>query len=169
MGLTWDASRHLLLDPEYWRPRLQRLEREPRHLAIFPRADLSRPGIEVIELRLRAHDGARLTALLARSAFAGTGLEVRLRACACLDGATPDWSAVEEGGTDLVFSYPPDRRLEDRVLDVLRIVGAACSVESIDCQKVTFRPSDSCIQDEFAIASFIRQEGWIVTPPATAP
>jgi hypothetical protein len=169
MGLTWDASRHLLLDPEYWRPRLERLEREPRQLAIFPREDLSRPGIEVIELRLRAHDGARLTALLARSSFAGTGQEVRLRACRDLGGTAPDWRAVEEGGTDLVFSYPPDRRLEDRVLDVLRVVGAACSVESIDCQRVTFLPSDSCVQDEFAIARFIRQEGWIPTPPSSAP
>ena len=62
MGLTGDASRHLLMDPEFWRPRIERLAREPRQLAIFPRPDLSRPGIEVMELRLRAHDGARLTA-----------------------------------------------------------------------------------------------------------
>jgi len=168
MGLTGDASRHLLLDPEYWRPRLERLEREPRQLAIFPRPDLSRPGIEVLELRLRAHDGARLNALLARSAFAGAAVEVRLRTCVDLEGASLDWSAVEAGGTDLVFSYPDNRRLEDRVLDVLRIVGAACSVESIDCQKIAFRPSDSGVQDEFAIAQFLRQEGWITKPPAAA-
>ena len=169
MGLTGDASRHLLMDPEFWRPRLERLEREPRQLAIFPRPDLSRPGIEVIELRLRAHDGARLMALLARSAFAGTGLEVRLRACEDLGGVALDWMVVEAGGTDLVFSYPADRRLEDRVLDVLRIVGAACSLESIDCQRVAFRPSDSCVQDEFAIAQFLRQKGWISKPPPVMP
>src|SRR5262245_5311904 len=166
MGLTGDASRHLLLDPEYWRPRLERLEKEPRQLAIFPRPDLSRPGIEVIELRLRAHDGARLTALLARSAFAGTGLEVRLRACVDPQDTSLDFGKVEVGGSDLVFRYPPDRRLEDRVLDLLRIVGAACSLEGIDCGKVTLTPSDSCVQDEFAIVEFLRAEGWLAKPRA---
>lgn len=166
MGLTGDASRHLLLDPEYWRVRLERLEREPRQLAIFPRTDLSRPGIEVIELRLRALDGARLTALLARSAFADTGLEVRLRACPEASELALDFEAVEAGGTDLVFQYPPGRRLEERVLDLLRIVAAACSLESIDCDKVAFRPSGSCVQDEFAIVEFLRQEGWLRKPPS---
>lgn len=168
MRLTGDASRHLLMDPEYWRPRLERLEREPRQLAIFPRADLSRPGIEVIELRLRAFDGARLTALLARSAFAGTGLEVRVRSCPHAGDVPLDFATVESGGTDLVFEHPPGRRLEERVLDVIRIVGAACSLESIDCEKVVFRPSDSCVQDEFAIVAFLRQEGWLKRPPAEA-
>jgi hypothetical protein len=154
------------MDPGYWRPRLERLEREPRKLAVFPRPDLSRPGIDVVELRLSAHDGLRLTALLARSAFAETGMVVRLRACNDPKNAELDFSAVEEGGTDLVFQYPPDRRLEDRVLDVLRIVAAACSVESIDCSKVKFLPSDSCAQDEFAIVQFLRQMGLLTKPSA---
>src|SRR5688572_10960423 len=98
MGLTGDASRNLLMDPGFWRPRLERLEREPRKLAVFPRPDLSRPGIDVVELRLCAHDGVKLTALLARSAFAETGLVIRLRACAGQDGPELDFSAVEEGG-----------------------------------------------------------------------
>ena len=148
-----------MMDPGFWRSRLEKLEREPRKLAVFPRTDLSRPGIDVIELRLCAHDGVKLTALLARSAFAGTGLVVRLRACVDPQGAELDFSAVEEGGSDLVMHYPPGRRLEDRVLDVLRIVAAACSVESIDCSKVTFQPSDSCVQDEFAIVQLLRQMG----------
>jgi hypothetical protein len=154
------------MDPGYWRPRLEKLEREPRKLAVFPRPDLARPGIDVVELRLSAHDGVRLTALLARSAFAETSLVVRLRACVDSYGAELDFSAVEEGGTDLVFRYPPGRRLEDRVLDVLRIVAAACSVESIDCSKVDFRPSDSCVQDEFVIVQFLRQMGLLAKPSA---
>jgi hypothetical protein len=149
------------MDPEYWRARIERLQKEPRRLAIFPREDLSRPGVEVIELRLRAHDGERLTALLARSAFAGTGVEVRVRACPNQQEGELDLSAVETGETDLVFRYPPERRLEDRVLDVLRIVDAACSVGQIQCNQVRFRRSDACVQDEFAIAEFLRQEGWI--------
>lgn len=161
MSLTGDASRHLLMDPEFWRSRLERLEKEPRQLAIFPRSDLSRPGIEVLELRVRAHDGARLTALLARSSFAETGLEVSLRACTGPGQPEPDLAAVESGGTDLLLRYPPDRRLEDRVMDVLRIVEAACSLESLDATRVHFHPSDSCVQDEFAIVQFLRQEGWL--------
>jgi len=161
MGLTGDASRHLLMDPEFWRPRLERLDREPRQLAIFPRPDLGRAGIHVEELRLRAHDGARIGALLARSAFASTGLEVHLRACPEPGDSTLDFSTVESGGTDLVFTYPPGRRLEDRVLDLLRVVSAACSLENIDCSRVSFHPSDCCVQDEFAIVEFLRQGGWI--------
>jgi hypothetical protein len=160
MGLTGDASRNLLLDPEFWRPRFERLEKEPRQLAIFPRPDLCRPGIEVLELRLRAHDGARLTALVARSSFCQQGGEVHLRACPEVAAAGIDWGGVEAGGTELIFSYPPERRLEDRVLDVLRVVSAACSLESIECRSVKLLPSDSCVQDEFAIADFLRQQGW---------
>ena len=59
MGLTGDASRHLLMEPAFWRRRLERLAKEPRQLAIFPRADLSRPGIEVIELKLRSPSARR--------------------------------------------------------------------------------------------------------------
>jgi len=145
---------------------LERLEREPRKLAVFPRPDLARPGIDVVELRLCAHDGVRLTALLARSAFAETGLVVRLRACNDPTSAELDFSAVEEGGTDLVMQYPPGRRLEDRVLDVLRIMAAACSVESVDCSKVSFRPSNLCVQDEFAIVELLRRMGMLTKPSA---
>jgi hypothetical protein len=161
MGLSGEASRRHFLDPEYWQPRLERLWKEPRQLTFFPRPDLSRPGIDVRELRLRAHDGARLTALLARSAFAGFGLEVQLRACPDLDRALLDWSSVEQGGSDLVFCYPPERKLEDRVLDVVRVVEAACSVESIDCSQVTFHSVAGAIPDEFQIVKFLREKGWI--------
>lgn len=170
MGLPGEASKHLhfLLDPCFWRPRFERLAKEPRQLAIFPRPDLCRAGIEVMELRLRAHDGARLSALVARSAFAQQGEEVHLRACPDLDPTSIDWPSVEQGATDLLFIYPQQRRLEDRVLDVLRVVGAVCSLESIDCSRVKFIPSGSCVQDEFAIADFLRGQGWVSSPPEKA-
>ena len=128
MGLFGDASLHLLLDPDYWRPRIERLAQRPRQLVIFPRPDLERPGIEVLELRLRAHDGERLSALLARSSFAQSGESVRLRPCQELSSCQLAWQEVESGHTDLIFRYPGDpgtRRLEDRVLDVLRVIQAA--------------------------------------------
>jgi len=144
MGLFGDASLHLLLDPGYWRPRIERLAERPRQLVIFPRPDLERPGIEVLELRLRAHDGERLSALLARSSFALNGESVRLRPCQELSSGQLAWREVESGQTDLIFRYPGDpgtRRLEDRVLDVLRVIQAACSIESVDCGKIDFPDS----------------------------
>ena len=35
---------------------------------------------------------------------------------------------------------------------------------SVDCSKVTFRPSDSCVQDEFAIVQFLRDMGLLAKP-----
>jgi hypothetical protein len=161
MGLSGETSRHLLLDPEYWLPRLEKLAKEPRQLAIFPRPELSRPGIDVLELWLRAHDGVRLIALLARSAFVGSGLHVQLRSCSDLAQAVLDWRSVERGGSDLVYCYPPGRKLEDRVLDVVRIVEAACSMESVDCEKIEFHSAVASLPDEFAIVQFFRSRGWI--------
>ncbi len=167
MDLGGEVSRHLLMNPGFWRPRLEKLGREPRHLVLFPRPDLVRPGIDVLELRLRAHDGVRLTALLARSAFAGVGQALHLRSCGELAGSELDYTVVEGGGTDLIFRYPEERRLEDRVLDVVWIMDAACSVEGVDCSVVTLQPNGGC-QDEFAIVRFLREEGWIARPPGIA-
>jgi len=110
---------------------------------------------------MRAHDGAPLTALVARSAFAEVGQEVHLRSEPDLSCVELDHPLVECGGTDLVFRYPNARRLEDRVLDLVRILDAACSLEGIECKDVVLCPSGACIQDEFAIVQFLRQEGWI--------
>ena len=160
MGFSGEASRHFLLDPDFWRPRLERLNESPRQLAIFPRPDLARPGIEVVELRMKAHDGGRLVALLARSSFAQTGEEVRLRPCPDLQDACLDWGAVEAGSSDLVYCYPSDRGLEDRVLDVLRLLGAACSLESVECGKVHLGDEEEPTRDEFSIARFLQNRGW---------
>lgn len=91
---------------------------------------------------------------------------MHLRVCSGLGEVGIDWAGVEGGLTDLVFAYPPDRRLEDRVLDVLRLVGAACSLESVDCKSVKFIPNGSGVQDEFAIADFLRSQGWVPRGPA---
>ena len=161
MGFFGEASHHFLLDPSFWRPRLARLDAEPRQLAMYPRPDLGRPGIDVVELRMRAHDGGRLVGLLARSAFAQAGDEVRLRPCPDLADACLDWSAVEEGSTDLVYCYPADRALEDRVLDVLRLHSAACTLESVECGKVRFGSEEEPLRDEFSIARSLQDRGWV--------
>lgn len=161
MAVSDHLLRHLLLDPGFWRPRLQRLAEEPRQLVQIPRPDLARPGIEVLEVRLKAHDGADLKGLLARSAYQRTGDQVHLRLCGNLETSALDWRAVRAGTTDLVFHYPPERRLQDRVLDVVRLADAACALESVDCSRVEFHVGHQLTPDEFVIAELFRRQGWI--------
>ena len=105
MPESGEANRHLLLDRDYWVPRLERLEARPCALVQIPRSDLGRPGIEVIEMRLRAHDGKPLSALLAHSIYHKRGSVVQLRICCDLETCAIDWGAVERGASDAVF--PP--------------------------------------------------------------
>lgn len=149
-----------LLDPDYWTPRLRRLESIPRHLVVLPRPDLSRPGVEVCELRLRAHDGERLQALLGRPAFGLDQAEVHVRPCEGLAPEALDWHSVEEGESDLIFRFPADRRLEDRVLDVVRMAQALRSLESLAAAHLQLKHQEGAC-DELTIASLLQQKGWI--------
>jgi hypothetical protein len=160
MAASEDAFRHLLLDPDFWKPRLQRLTDEPQSLVRVPRTDLSRPGIEVIELRIKSHDGATIRALMAHSAFHRNGGAVHLRTCYDLETCALDWGAVEQGTSDVVFPYPPDRKLEDRVLDVLRLTAIVASMESVDSREVRFHSGCQAPPDEFVIADLVRDMGW---------
>ena len=147
------------------------MDRVPRHLIVLPLPELSRPGIELSELRLRAHDGEPLRALLSRPAFGQCGERVQLRPAAGESGLGAehvDWPLVERGGTDLAYRFPPGRRLEDRVMDVVRIARAACCLEAVDCSRLEF---GSCGQngcDELVIAEWLRNEGWIAGRPGMA-
>ncbi|MCZ6598164.1 MAG: hypothetical protein O7B99_11030 [Planctomycetota bacterium] len=150
--------RDLLLDPGYWRPRLEKLGTVPWRLLVFPRPDLSRPGVEVIELSMRAHDGVDLRCILARPAFSSAGDVVHLRVVEEFAFAEPDWNLIEEGRTDLVVTFPPQRRLEDRVLDVLRVTQAAASAETLDWERVDLSTHPGC--DELVLADLLRAKGW---------
>jgi hypothetical protein len=161
MAVSDHLLRHLLLDPGFWGPRLEQLAEEPRQLVQIPRPDLARPGIEVLELRLRAHDGATLSGLLARSAYHRTGGEVNLRLCGDLETSALDWRAVEAGATDLVFHHPPERHLQDRVLDVVRVTEAACALGSVDGSRIRFLAGNHPMPDEFVLAELFRRQGWI--------
>lgn len=153
--------RELLLDPAFWRPRLERLGSAPRSLLVVPRPDLSRPGVEVKELRIRAHDGARLVGILGRPAFCAHGDVVRVRVADALSGAELDWHAIEDGQSDVVFTPPPDRSLEDRVLDVLRVAQSAASLESTPWDEVDLLPRRDAARDEQVLADLLRSKGWI--------
>ena len=154
--------RRHLMDPGYWQPRLQRLADVPRQLVVCPRPDLSRPGIEVLELRLQAHDGTPLRALLGRSSFAQRGNLVRLHGAADLQPEELDWGSLDAGRTDVAVCFAPERRLEDRVLDVLRVAEAASSLETVDTHRFRLG-DDACAEggDEFLLARLLLERGWI--------
>jgi hypothetical protein len=151
----------LLMDPDYWRPRLERLDQVPRSLVVYPRPDLSRPGIEVVEIRLRAHDGARLVGILGRPSFAARGEPVRVRVTEVLAGTELDWHSIEEGCCDLVFTFPPEHTLADRVLDVLRVAQSAASIESAPWEQVSLVPRREAPKDEQVLADMLKARGWI--------
>jgi len=167
MACDPDAPLHHLLDPEYWKPRLERLGAVPRHLVVTPRPDYGRPGIEVAELRLRAHDGERLQALLCRPCFGCQGDALLVEVCEAPCPEELDWGAVEEGAVEVLFRYPPGRRLEDRVLDVVRVFQAACSIEPGEGGPVSFGRRQGCgPADELVIVSRLHERGWLAGPPA---
>jgi hypothetical protein len=113
------------VDPRYWDDRLRALNTVPRQLLVFPRNELALPGADASELWLRAHDRTRLRALFARSAVATPRSELLLGIVEDLHGCRFDWDEVADGRPQLLVEGPRDRRLEDRVLDVLRVLGAA--------------------------------------------
>jgi hypothetical protein len=194
----------LLLDPRYWRERLEIAQRTPRQLLVFPRQDLSWPGGEVSELWLRAHDGERIQGLLARSLFpaprprllaqvVGQGpLEAppappaalpaepafdagRLRSYLRLaSGERPcrspnpsleglesrfDWDRIRDGEAHLLLVRPSGRKLEDRVLDLVRAVAAARQVGSLATQRVELG-DDGHPGDDLSIAGQLFEQGW---------
>jgi hypothetical protein len=121
---------------------------------------LARPGVEVVELRLRAHDGARLTAILGRPSFCSQGEVVRVRVADALACTDLDWHAIEQGVSDLVFIPPPGHSLEDRVLDVLRVGRSAAELESTSWGSIELLPERDAPRDEQLLANLLRAKGW---------
>lgn len=132
-----------LFDRGYWRERLARLDRCPALLRPLPRAVASGADHRATELWLRALDGGPLRALLLEPAPgpARAGLTAVLRERdrpACYPGPSAgadqgsEWPDLEvlarraaEGRAVLVLVVEPGRRLEDRVLDLVRTIEAA--------------------------------------------
>lgn len=128
-----------LFDRRYWRERLARLDGCPPHLRLLARPDAD--DHVATELWLRALDGSPLRALLLEPTFGPTrtGLSAILRERAT--GAGPDadpatsatdWPDLDhlarraaEGRALLVVAVESNRRLEDRVLDLVRTIEAA--------------------------------------------
>ncbi|MBL8863694.1 MAG: hypothetical protein JNK02_17015 [Planctomycetes bacterium] len=152
MGVEHRGNLHpLLLESGYWRNRLRELRIARVSLVLIPRPELSTNGIQVDEFRVRAHDGIRIWGLRARSRF-GTR-SARVRVVGPSDLPRIDSAAVLRGEAEFVFQEPAGRRLEDRVLDVLRVCQLAGEVGASPSEVELVAPATGPAPDEFLIAS----------------
>ncbi|MBM3991276.1 MAG: hypothetical protein FJ298_09770 [Planctomycetes bacterium] len=149
-----------LIEPNFWRPRLERLRATPRVLAFFPRPDLSSPLVEVDEWRLRAHDGERLWGLRGSSRFHPDPIGACVRLAAAPARPEIDVAVVAEGRVEWVLQVPAGRRLEDRVLDLVRLREVVAEL-AVDPQSVHFDHPELAMPDEVAICLGMDQNGII--------
>lgn len=143
----------LLLEPTYWRNRLQGLDLRRSYPLITPRPDLSAPGTEVVEFRLKSYDGRTISGLFARPTWQRGPWPACIRSVCGDEEPTVDKTAVREGTAEFVFRELPGRRLEDRVLDVVQVCHLAYRSDGIDDERVSFAcPGTERAPDEFLIA-----------------
>ena len=144
----------LLLEQEYWRNRLRALSLARPSALYTPRQDLSSRSVRVEEFRVRAYDGLRLCGLVGKRAMAIGTSQTRLRILPADQPPEIDLPAIRSGMIEYALQLPPGRRLEDRVLDVLRVCELAASRESIRPRDVLlFAPEGEAEPDEFLIVS----------------
>jgi hypothetical protein len=158
-GAQRRALHPLLLERAYWRNRLQELKLAQSSVLLIPRPELSTAAVEVDEFRIRAHDGIRLYGLRAQSRLNVPHHSARIRMVGPCALPEIDRQVVADGATEFVFQEPAGRRLEDRVLDVLRVCQLASSSSNVDANRVRlFAPDREQEPDEFLIASQLLAE-----------
>jgi hypothetical protein len=147
----------LLFEQEYWRNRLRSLKLARPSALYTPRPDLSSRSVRVEEFRVKAHDGLRLCGLHGRRAMAIGASRVRLRVLSPDRIPEIDLPAVRSGVVEYVLRFPAGRRLEDRVLDVLRVSELAAAKENVAATEVLlYSPEGEAEPDEFLIVSQLR-------------
>ena len=153
----------MLFEPRYWRDRLDGMSQVPRQLLVLPRQELALPGGEASELWLRAHDRVRLRALFARSVVLFPRPQLRLSmTSAGLGKPRLDWDNIADGQVQLIVESVPDRRLEDRVLDLLRTIQAAREQAELEEGRLTLRTNErDAARDEVMIVDRLLSDGQI--------
>ena len=149
-----------LLEARYWQRRVSRMETVSRSYLLVPRPDLSSPLVDIVDWRLRAHDGARIIGQRGQSPFHPSPRGAQIRQVQSGVPLTPYIEAVTEGYADFAYCRDPERRLEDRVLDALRVWQAALNT-GVDPETVHFvHPDDpGAPPDEFMIAQELLRKG----------
>lgn len=150
----------LLMEPTYWRNRVEEMNLRQRSLFVLPRPDLSSPAVDVAEIRLRAHDGLRLVGITGRCTLGSKAMPVRIRMICADQPLEVDREAVCDGFCDIAIHVPNNRRLEDRVLDVMRACQTAAEMDGVDPGRISFVfRSDDSEPDELRIASQLLSHG----------
>ena len=158
-GSSRRAPSPYLLDAKYWRERLTKMESVQRGLLLLPRPDLSSALVDVVEWRLKAHDGLRLWGLRGTSPFHPEPKGASVREVPATELPEIAIDSVAEGQVDFVFQIPPGRRLEDRVLDLLRVYQVAVHF-GVEPRQVHLVPHGGCqAPDEFMIAIGLVRQG----------
>jgi hypothetical protein len=135
------------------------METVSRSYLLVPRPDLSSPIVDVVDWRLRAHDGAQIRGLRGQSPFHSVPRGARIRQAGLDEELTPCLETVTEGCVDFVYHCGPERRLEDRVLDALRVWQAALNA-GVAADAVSFvHPTTPSAPDEFMIAAELLRMG----------
>lgn len=173
----------LLLERNYWRNRLEAMQLDTPSRFFLPRPDLTTPFEQVLEFRIRAHDGVRIFGLLARSAMnfgssstpvtgtvpggpGGDGQPAKIRLIGPCDLPEIDRRLREDGWAQFVLQAPAGRRLEDRVLDLVLVCQLARSTEGIDPERIELElpsqepPSQEPSTDAILIASCLLSDGF---------
>ena len=157
LGPTRRSLHPLLLERGYWRNRLQQLNLAQPSVLLIPRPELSTLSVEVDEFRLRTHDGIRLYGLRAQSRLPVDHQQVMVRLVGPCESPELDREALSDGTTEFVFQEPAGRRLEDRVMDVLRVCQIAAAQEGRPTREVRL-VSGQEIPDEFLIVTQLLAE-----------
>jgi hypothetical protein len=143
----------LLLERNYWRNRLEELRLARQSVLLIPRPELSSALVEVDEFRIRAHDGIRLFGLRAKCRLGNARHSASVRIVGPSDLPEIDCSALDRDDAEFVFQEPAGRKLEDRVLDVLRVCQLAAETDESDPRRVRLAADDGHEPDEFLIAT----------------
>jgi hypothetical protein len=111
--------------------------------------------MEVVEWRLRAHDGLRIWGLRCQSSFHTLPKGARIRLVESCARPEPEFGSIAEGEVDFVYQVPAGRKLEDRVLDCLRVFRVASDYCEVEPRRIRFEG----LGDEFMIVARLVGEG----------
>lgn len=108
------------------------METVRRGLLLLPRQDLTSPFADVVEWRMRAHDGVRLWGLRGLNPFRPEPSSALVRAVDITELPQVNLDVLAEGSAEFVYQVPAGRRLEDRVLDLLRVIQLALGTSGLE-------------------------------------
>jgi hypothetical protein len=149
-----------LLDSCYWQERISNAQKVPKRLLILPRPDLSGPAADVIEWRLRTHDQQRLWGLRGLSPFHPDPKGALLCAVSAAELPQVDPALLAEGQAHFVYQVPAGRRLEDRVLDALRVLQTVLELVQLTSDRIhLIGQANEDEPDEFMILRRLQEAG----------